>query len=100
MDFVLNGNIFKLSPFDYVFQQNATYCFSGFAGINFISMWIFGDVFMAAYYTEFDVSNVRIGFAKSLGTHSNIVKQSSALRLNQSILQVYFLGAIYVYSTW
>jgi hypothetical protein len=44
---------------------------SGFTGYN-ESLWILGDVFMGAFYIEFDASNARIGFAKAKGTNSTI----------------------------
>ena len=40
-------------------------CISAFMGIS-MSNWIFGDVFLAAYYTIFDAGeNRRVGFAKA-----------------------------------
>ena len=38
-------------------------CISAFMGTN-MSKWIFGDVFLGAYYTIFD-ANGRVGFAKA-----------------------------------
>ena len=44
-----------------------TNCVVGFAplGNDKISFWVLGDVFLGAYYTEFDMGNKRLGFAPS-----------------------------------
>lgn len=69
--FSMGGNHFDLSPVDYVtvVQQNGDkYCVSGFKALqpNEGPGWILGEVFLRKFYTVFDLSNNRIGFAKSV----------------------------------
>jgi hypothetical protein len=33
--------------------------------VNGRTLWVLGDIFLAAFYSEYDVDNLRIGFAKS-----------------------------------
>ena len=47
-----------------VTSQGTTFCILGFQALDQDGMWILGDVFIGEYYTEFDVGNKRLGFAK------------------------------------
>jgi len=68
----INGVTYTLTPDQYVLQVSAegeTECISGFVGMDIPPpmgpLWIFGDVFIGAYTTIFDMGNNRLGFGKA-----------------------------------
>uniref|UniRef100_A0A914CFH1 Peptidase A1 domain-containing protein n=1 Tax=Acrobeloides nanus TaxID=290746 RepID=A0A914CFH1_9BILA len=68
--FNINGQNFVFTPQKYVIivrNPMNTICVSGFGttGNQGSSMWIFGDVFIRQYYTVFDHTNKRVGFAQT-----------------------------------
>lgn len=65
VSFVIGGTTFTLSPSQYIVDvtdDGTTYCMSSFTYLG-TDFWILGDVFIGAYYTEFDLGNNRVGFA-------------------------------------
>ncbi|XP_042876089.1 lysosomal aspartic protease-like [Penaeus japonicus] len=70
--FTLNGVDYDLTGPELVIENvdetGTRVCIVGILGLNLgsIEAWILGDPFIARYYTEFDVGNKRMGFAKSV----------------------------------
>ncbi|KAK3795677.1 hypothetical protein RRG08_055194 [Elysia crispata] len=67
----LKGKSFPLTGPQYVLRAQTTtgqtVCILGFAGIDFPPtmqpLWILGDVFLGAYYSQYDWGQARVGFA-------------------------------------
>uniref|UniRef100_A0A0M3IET1 Peptidase A1 domain-containing protein n=1 Tax=Ascaris lumbricoides TaxID=6252 RepID=A0A0M3IET1_ASCLU len=68
--FTLDGKDFTLTPFDYLFEFNDGGCVvgvqTGDVSPPMGTFWILGDVFIGKYYSIFDHSNKRVGFADAV----------------------------------
>ncbi|XP_075706767.1 gastricsin-like [Rhinoderma darwinii] len=69
ISFTINGNQFPIPPSEYIIQNNG-YCSVGvevtyLPSQNGQPLWILGDVFLRQYYSVYDMSNNRVGFAQA-----------------------------------
>lgn len=68
IDLTIGGTTFSLTPNMYITTVHngiIDFCFSCFTTLD-MDLWVLGDTFIGAYYTEFDLGNNRIGFAPAV----------------------------------
>ncbi|KAK3764037.1 hypothetical protein RRG08_055190 [Elysia crispata] len=85
----LKGKSFPLTGPQYVLRAQTTtgqtVCILGFDGIDFPPtmqpLWILGDVFLGAYYSQYDWGQARVGFATASTT--GVKHDTSGIRYSQ-----------------
>ena len=84
ISFKIGGNMYTLSPEDYLIPDGDI-CLFGMMALEIPPptgpLWILGDVFMRKYYTVWDYSGGRIGFAESV--HGNCPSKQEVAKPNK-----------------
>ncbi|OWF54938.1 Lysosomal aspartic protease [Mizuhopecten yessoensis] len=75
ISFMIDNQQFTLQGSDYILKVSAegyNICLSGFIGLDVPApmgpLWILGDIFLGRFYSEFDLVNNRVGFAKTINS--------------------------------
>ena len=76
-------------------NKDSATCYTGFIGNS--NYWIFGQIFISAFYTKFDRGNSQIGFATAIGTKSTIVQPLIATTAKNSVNVVSIVVPIVVF---
>jgi len=67
--FTINGVAFSLTPLQYLSVYNGPTgqddCYSAFVPVN-TQVWTLGDTFLQRFYSSYDLTNNRVGFATSV----------------------------------
>lgn len=73
----ISGTDFVLKGADYIVQTNQNgqkLCVSGILGVDMptsYGSWVLGNLFVSRFYTVFDFTNTRVGFANATYTPYN-----------------------------
>ena len=72
----------------FIKDPEGTVCVSAFKTENNEPTWILGDVFIGAFYSEFDVGNSRVGFAVSVGSLSEIFDEEPTTSPFERVIEI------------
>jgi hypothetical protein len=62
LTFTVDGNPFNVTKNEY-FQQNGDLCDLLISGSDVMDYWVFGDALLRKFYSVYDATNHRVGFA-------------------------------------
>jgi len=74
LSFRISGTDFELTAEDLLLKEDGV-CILGIQGDPDFPMWILGDVFLARYFSIYDMANDRVGFARAVDSPPAMVKK-------------------------